>query len=73
MTVIYFVGALIAGDAYFFRVDDNDVVAGVDVWGVNRLVFATKTLAISLARRPSGRAVASTTYQSCTTVSGFAL
>jgi hypothetical protein len=31
---------LLARDTYFRRIDDDDVVAGIHVWGVHRLVLA---------------------------------
>ena len=35
---------LIAGHSHFFCVDDNDIIAAVNIWGKARLILSTKDL-----------------------------
>ena len=42
MPVICFVGALFAGQFYFFGIDDHDMVAGIDMRGEHGFVLATQ-------------------------------
>ena len=41
MMVIVLVGRFVTRDLYLFSIDDNDVVAGINVRGVFRLMLAT--------------------------------
>ncbi len=43
VTVVHFVLRFVAGNTYLLSVDDHDVVTGVNVRGVFRLVLATQT------------------------------
>ena len=43
VAVVNFVVAFFAGNAQFVGIDDDDVVAGVNVGGVFRFVFAAQT------------------------------
>ena len=56
MAMVHLVGAFVAGDADLLRIDDDDVVTGVDMGGKNRLVLAAKPFG-DFARQPSQRPV----------------
>ena len=52
VVVILLLRQLVAGDADLLGIDHNDVIAGVDVWTVNSLVFATQPHR-DLGRKPT--------------------
>src|SRR5262249_54471098 len=43
-THITFLFLLFSRESHFFRVDDNDKISGVDMWGENRFSFPTQQL-----------------------------
>lgn len=52
VVVILLLRQLVAGDADLLGIDHNDVIAGVDVWTVDSLVFATQPHG-DLGRKPT--------------------
>ncbi len=50
-------GLLFAGDADFFRVDDDDKIAGIEVRRVDRLVFAAQNVGNLRGQTAQHRAV----------------
>ena len=71
--VINLVLELVAGHSNLLGVDDDDVVPGIDVRRVIRACACRAgAWAISVARRPRVRPLASTRYQSRWTSAGFA-
>src|SRR5690606_32540681 len=71
--VVHLVLQLGAGDRNLLRVDHDDVVAGVDVRGVDGLVLAAQAAGELGGEASEGLPSASTRYQSRWTVSFLAL
>jgi len=57
VVVVYLVSGFVPGKPYFFRVDYDDEVAGVDVGGEDRLVLAAQYRGDAGGHPPEGLAV----------------
>ena len=71
VVIVHLLLALAAGEHHLIGVDDDDVVAAIDVGRVVRLMLAAQALPARPARRPTTRPFASITTHFFSTSAGF--